>query len=152
MTFSLGALPSALQAAVQFYTTLAPASLDRMDHVYDLEAEFIDPFNHVQGLPAIDTIFRHMFTAMQSPRFEVVSALMASNSNEAFLRWNFYFSKRGLGDNFCIHGSSYLRFNPAGKIAYHQDYWDSGKELYEKLPLIGALIRWLSKQMRTPQP
>ena len=25
----------------------------------------------------------------------------------------------------------------------HRDYWDAAEELYEKLPLLGALMRWL---------
>jgi steroid delta-isomerase len=27
----------------------------------------------------------------------------------------------------------------------HRDYWDAAEELYEKLPLVGALMRWLKR-------
>ena len=43
----------------------------------------------------------------------------------------------------CIHGGSHLRFAPDGRIAEHRDYWDAAEELYAKLPVIGALMRWL---------
>ena len=33
-----------------------------------------------------------------------------------------------------------LRFAPDGRIALHRDYWDAAEELYEKLPLVGALF------------
>jgi steroid Delta-isomerase len=145
------ALGSPLQQVVQFFTGLKPTSMPQMGQIYDAQAHFIDPFNDVHGLPAIVTIFEHMFTAMDAPRFEVISAFMDVDGTQAFLRWDFHFSKSGLGQNMRIHGSSYLRFNVAGKIVYHQDYWDSGKELFAKLPVIGAVIRWLSKQMQTPQ-
>jgi hypothetical protein len=26
--------------------------------------------------------------------------------------------------------------------AVHRDYWDAAEELYEKLPLLGSLMRW----------
>ena len=136
---------------VHFFETLTPNALEGMGDVYDEQAHFSDPFNNVHGLPAIRTIFEHMFIAMQAPRFEVLTVLRDASSGEIFLRWNFYFSKKGLGQHLCIHGSSYLRLSEAGKISYHQDYWDSGKELYEKLPVIGGMVRWLSAQLKTPQ-
>ena len=33
-----------------------------------------------------------------------------------------------------------------GRIVMHRDYWDVAEELYEKLPLIGALMRWLKRR------
>jgi steroid delta-isomerase len=42
-----------------------------------------------------------------------------------------------------VHGATHLRFAPDGRIALHRDYWDAAEELYEKLPLVGALMRWL---------
>ncbi len=44
-----------------------------------------------------------------------------------------------------IRGASHLRFAGDGRIAMHRDYWDAAEELYEKLPLLGALMRWLKR-------
>jgi len=30
-------------------------------------------------------------------------------------------------------------------VFYHRDYWDAAEELYEKLPLIGSIFRFLHK-------
>jgi steroid delta-isomerase len=30
----------------------------------------------------------------------------------------------------------------------HRDYWDAAEELYEKLPVLGALMRWLKQARR----
>jgi hypothetical protein len=32
------------------------------------------------------------------------------------------------------------------RISLHRDYWDAAEELYEKLPWVGALMRWLKKR------
>jgi len=32
----------------------------------------------------------------------------------------------------------------------HRDYWDAAGELYAKLPLIGAVMRWLRRRAGTP--
>jgi hypothetical protein len=31
-------------------------------------------------------------------------------------------------------------------VNYHRDYWDAAGELYEQLPLVGGLMRWLKKR------
>ena len=34
----------------------------------------------------------------------------------------------------------------AGRVAFHRDYWDAAEELYEKLPGLGGLMRWLKRR------
>jgi hypothetical protein len=40
---------------------------------------------------------------------------------------------------------SHIRFDASGKVNYHRDYWDTGEELYAKLPVLGWLIRRLKR-------
>ena len=104
-----------------------------------------DPFNRVQGLPAITAIFSHMFATLDAPRFAVLDAVAAGD--DAFLTWDFSFRSRGAGGRpLCIHGASHLRFGADGRVLMHRDYWDAAEELYEKLPVIGALMRWLKRR------
>ena len=37
-------------------------------------------------------------------------------------------------------GVSQIRFNREGKVAFHQDFWDSGKNFYAHLPVIGGAV------------
>ncbi len=48
-----------------------------------------------------------------------------------------------------IHGGSHLRLAADGRIAEHRDYWDAAEELYEKLPGVRALMRWLKRRARS---
>ncbi|MET3106813.1 hypothetical protein AAKU67_002656 [Oxalobacteraceae bacterium GrIS 2.11] len=36
-------------------------------------------------------------------------------------------------------------------VTDHRDYWDAAEELFQKLPLIGAPIRWLRRQFKVSQ-
>ena len=45
-----------------------------------------------------------------------------------------------------VRGVSHLVLAPDGRIAEHRDYWDAAEELYEKLPLLGGLMRWLKRR------
>jgi len=35
----------------------------------------------------------------------------------------------------------------AGKVARHRDYCDAGEEVYEKIPVLGAVIRLVRRKM-----
>ena len=46
-----------------------------------------------------------------------------------------------------MHGATQLTFAPDGRVNLHRDYWDTAEELYAKLPLIGTLVRWLTRKL-----
>ncbi len=131
---------------VALYESLAPADLPALREVYADDASFKDPFNTVQGVAAIARIFGHMFRTLDGPRFEVLH--IVADGDHLFLTWDFRFSRRGhVGAPMCIHGASHVRFNGRGQVAMHRDYWDAAEELYEKLPLLGLLMRWLKRRL-----
>ena len=35
-----------------------------------------------------------------------------------------------------------------GRVAYHRDYWDAAEEVYEKIPLLGGLLRWIKRRLQ----
>jgi steroid Delta-isomerase len=134
-----------VQRVIERFESLRQADLDRLDALYAPDARFKDPFNEVQGLPAIRAVFAHMFASLDGPRFEIVDAVV--QGDQCFLSWDFVFRmKRFRRDEQRIHGGSHLRFAADGRIAVHRDYWDVAEELYEKLPLLGALMRWLKRR------
>jgi len=47
-----------------------------------------------------------------------------------------------------VRGASHLRFDAAGKVVLHRDYWDAAEELYAKLPVLGGLMRYLKRMGR----
>lgn len=135
---------------VRYFETLTRASLDTDLYVYAEDARFKDPFNEVQGRSAIHAVFEHMFDTLIEPRFKVLEAI--TEGDQAFLTWDFSFRRQGSAEPMVIHGGTHLRFAPDGRVAVHRDYWDAAEELYAKLPVLGALMRWLRKRLRVPGP
>ena len=134
-----------VQRVVALFESLAPSDLPALRGVYADDARFKDPFNAVQGLPAVARIFRHMFDRLDAPRFTICTVVAAGD--DAFLTWDFDFRTRGAGARALrIHGATHLRFDAAGRVALHRDYWDAAEELYEQLPVLGALMRWLKRR------
>ena len=136
----------ATQDLVTFFETLSPDSLAQLHTVYDAQARFKDPFNEVQGLPEIERIFRHMYVALEQPHFVITGQVV--DGAQIFLMWEFRFHMKRFDTRAeqTIEGSSYLQLNAQGLITLHRDYWDAAQELYEKLPVLGSLMRWLKRR------
>lgn len=131
---------------VAFFEGLQPADLARMDAIYAPGARFKDPFNEVEGVDAVRGVFEHMFVALQAPRFVVTRVV--SQGAHCFLTWEFRFrfQRHAPQQDQCILGASHLVLDAQGRIAVHRDYWDAAEELYEKLPVVGGLMRWLKRR------
>jgi steroid delta-isomerase len=135
-----------VQAVIDFFEQLQPADVAGLGRLYTDQAFFKDPFNEVRSLAGVQQVFAHMFETLEQPRFLVLDAL--AQGDQCFLSWDFVFLRQAQKEPIRIHGSSHLRFAVDGRVAYHRDYWDTAEELYEKLPLLGALMRWIKRRLR----
>jgi ketosteroid isomerase-like protein len=136
----------------RFFSEMTPAHLARLGEVYSADAWFKDPFNEVQGLDAVRGIFQHMYDSLNLPRFIVTTRVV--QGRQCFLTWDFVFGLRGQSTEITVRGASHLWLAPGTdgrwRITCHRDYWDVAEELYEKLPLLGALMRWLKRRVNAP--
>ena len=127
------------------FESLTPADLPRLHEHYAADAVFKDPFNEVKGIAAIEKVFAHMYVALDEPRFVIRDVIV--DGDQCFLTWDFLFRfKRYSGELQTVRGGSHLRFDSSGLVCLHRDYWDAAEELYEKLPIVGALMRWLKRR------
>jgi hypothetical protein len=131
---------------VTFYESLSPNILGDLAKVYTDDVQFKDPFNTIQGITPLRAIFAHMFQALESPRFVITEAI--TQGDQSFLIWHFEFSRKGLPSPMRIQGSTHIRYAPDGRVNWHRDYWDAAEELYNHLPLVGGLFRWLQRRFR----
>ena len=132
-----------------FFETLSPQSVAQLHTIYDAQARFKDPFNEVQGLPEIERIFQHMYVALNQPHFVVTGQVV--DGPQAFLTWEFRFRFKRFDTITmqAVRGASHVVFNEQGLVTLHRDYWDAAEELYEKLPVLGGVMRWLKKRANT---
>lgn len=65
--------------------------------------------------------------------------------NEFYVRWlmNTGYRVMGRDRDVTTVGMTHLRFDSEGRIAMHQDFWDSTQGLYEQIPLLGGVLRWI---------
>jgi hypothetical protein len=128
-----------------WFEQLTPETLAEIDSVYAADAKFIDPFNELAGLANVKRVYQHMFDSLKSPRFIVTRTV--SQGLQAFMLWDFTFLWRDQTQK--LSGCTHFELNQQGLISLHRDYWDASREIYEKLPLLGLLLRYLRRGLAT---
>ncbi|MEI8029498.1 MAG: nuclear transport factor 2 family protein [Comamonadaceae bacterium] len=139
-------MKNTIESIVQVFEGLTLEQVEQLDKLYASDARFKDPFNDVRGVAAIQRIFRHMYLQLEAPHFVIDQQII--DGRQCFLTWEFRFFFRRFSPRVeqVILGGSHLVLDEAGRITLHRDYWDAAEELYEKIPVIGGLMRWLKKR------
>ena len=130
-----------------FWESLSPASLVGLRAVYSETVQFRDPFNDLHDADQLEALLTRMFERLQTPRFVVRE--VALQNDGAVLVWDFHYRLRGWQPqrDRHIHGASHVRFGADGRVTVHRDYWDAAAEVYEQLPVLGALLRWVKHRV-----
>jgi steroid delta-isomerase len=131
---------------MEWFETLTVTSLNEIETIYAEQATFRDPFNDVSGVHSIHAIYAHMFKNLEAPRFVMTSVI--EQDRAVFVGWQFLFGWRAR--QFDIPGATQFYLGENGLIQKHQDYWDVAEGLYEKLPVLGLILRRLRLAMATP--
>lgn len=136
-----------LDRLAAYFESITEATSPKLRDFYATDAYFKDPFNEVCTVASIEHIFAEMYVSLHDPRFVVHNKV--EQDDEAFLTWDFCFCIKKYKPNVTqtIRGSSHLKFGGDDRVCYHRDYWDAAEELYEKLPIVGRLMRFLKRQM-----
>jgi hypothetical protein len=129
-----------------FFETLhKDISIGEFASIYDDAIIFKDPFNEVKGIRAVYAIFEHMYEVLDNPRF-IISEYI-DNENIAYVKWNFLFTFKNTKNESGFEGVSRIEMNKEGKITSHVDFWDAAEHIYEKLPLLGSVLRFVKHKI-----
>jgi hypothetical protein len=121
-------------------------SPELLREIYADNIEFRDPVHEIHGLNKLIDYFDYMNANMNQCRFEFVDELVLPD--KAHITWNMVFSHKRIngGKEQVLRGMSLLKFSD-NKVHYHEDSYDIGAMVYENLPVLGLLTRWVKKKM-----
>lgn len=137
---------AALERYVAVMEGLRADNLASLDAVFTPDARFVDPFNDARGVAAIRAVFAHGFEQCPGMRFSV--AARAVDGNHALLRWRM--TCEATAEGLVIEGMSELTLARDGRVAEHVDYWDPAAQLYERVPVLGWLMRRVRRRLAAP--
>jgi steroid Delta-isomerase len=138
------------RAYARYFDTLTPASKHTLKALVHPDVRFVDPFNDVRGAKRLMAVFDHMFETTKDPRFVTEPPAVAGDT--AFIKWRFTctIEQRFYQQAMRIDGVTEVAFDDDGLITAHIDHWDAAGQLYEKLPLLGGLLRLVRQRLAAP--
>lgn len=131
---------------VSVYNNLAKDNLDDLAKIYHQRICFIDPVHEIHGLDQLTNYFEHMYENLISCDFTVQDSI--STDNQAAIYWTMVLRHKKIkgGKEIKLEGHSKLKRHQ-DKIIYHRDYFDIGAMVYQHLPIVGGLIRFINRKM-----
>lgn len=137
---------SLIQEFKAFYQKANNSSLERMDRIYTQDVEFRDPLHTILGILALKSYVKDLYANSNHIEFEYTDEQRGENS--ATITWYMKFSHSALasGKIVKLRGITQIRFTD--RIYYQEDFYDLGAMLYQHIPVVGAIIRFVNSKVR----
>ncbi|MEW6335531.1 MAG: nuclear transport factor 2 family protein [Thermodesulfobacteriota bacterium] len=135
----------AIARFVDFYRVFSSEAIRKgLRGLYADGAYFRDGFKEVVGIDAMEAYFLNSAEGIQTCTFDIQAR--AVHEGNYYFRWVMHLTmKRSPDDPIQTAGMSHVRYDAKGRVTFHQDYWDTAV-VYEKVPLLGTVIRWIKKR------
>ncbi|MBD3642444.1 MAG: nuclear transport factor 2 family protein [Marinobacter sp.] len=139
------AVPATIEHFKALFNELDKGNLNKLQEVYSENIRFQDPFGQVAGLDELTHYFAGAYRNVISCRFEFGSAV--TNGSSVALPWVMKLRHKRIrgGREISVDGISHLEIED-GRVSFHRDYFDAGQLLYENLPALGRIVRWIKGQ------
>lgn len=136
------AVPATLERFKALFNELDAGNLDKLRNVYAEDIRFQDPLGKVSGLNALTRYFGDAYQNVISCRFEFGEPVI--DGKHVALPWIMTLRHKRIswGRRITVDGISHLEIRD-GLVTFHRDYFDAGQLLYENLPALGRIIRWI---------
>jgi steroid delta-isomerase len=116
--------------------------------VYAADVWFRDPFKEIHGEPEFEAYLLRGSSAVA--QYSMDWKDVAEHDGDFYFRWvmTLKLKRDGKNDPSTVNnGISHVRFNAAGLVIFHEDYFDAATFLYEKIPLLGSAIRFIKNRL-----
>ena len=122
------------------FKDLQQADWSKLGEIYANDIVFRDPVHELRGLVVLEDYFTALCADLNDCRFEYLDQVVSDNS--AYLKWVMHFKHPKLGNKAIdVRGVSHIHWSE--RIEFHEDFYDLGAMLYERLPVLGNVTRWL---------
>lgn len=129
-----------------FETINKDTKLDSYKNYFHEKSRFKDPFNDVVGVDNIYNIFVSMYKQVDNPSFKILENI---SSNEiSYIKWEFTFNFKNSTKKEMFIGVSRVEFDENNKVLFHEDFWDTSENLYEKIPILSSIMKFIKKRLQ----
>ncbi|MEP2776613.1 MAG: nuclear transport factor 2 family protein [Luteolibacter sp.] len=143
-----GENPDAIAAFGKFLQNIGDKSYVAQNtaKIYAPDAYLNDTLVTHYGPDEIKAYF--LTTADTMETYEVTIDDTATSGADHYVRWTMNFSAPKLngGKPVISTGMSHVRLNHSGQVVMHQDFWDSGTNIYGQIPVLGGAIETIRRR------
>lgn len=129
----------------QLFNNLCAGNMAELGSVYSDNVRFTDPFTTVRGIDELTEYFTGAYANVISCGFDFGDPVI--NGEDVCIPWVMHLQHKRIlkGKAVKVDGISQLVIRE-GRVLSHRDYFDAGQLLYENLPIMGGVIRWIRNQ------
>jgi hypothetical protein len=115
--------------------------------VYAPDAYLNDTLKTLHGSAAIREYFIRTARGLES--MKVTFDDLAVSGRNYYFRWTMDTRMKHLAQGKTIRtiGVTLVRFDPQGRVILHQDFWDSAQGVWDHVPVLGTMIRWIQSKI-----
>lgn len=136
------AMPAWLDNFIHTYHSLSANDLTGLNNLYHLNVSFQDPLHKLEGLSALTDYFAELYQNVPYCQFVITEVLHEDDQAAIYWKMSYQHKKLNKGKMIIVEGHSLIK-GQEDKVVYHRDYLDVGQMLYEQLPLLGRVIRYI---------
>lgn len=137
-----------LERFCEFYHQLGEANLSELQGIYTEDVCFIDPIATHHGLASVEKYFERLMTSTKHCQFNIHNIAPCGENKLAVdyvVAWTMLLELRN-GRQISLDGLTELKVRDEG-IFYHRDYYDLGQMVYEHVPVLGRVIRFIKRRL-----
>lgn len=130
---------------IDIYQKLSVDNLHLIKSIYHPEVTFVDPMHEINGINQLSEYFSSLYENLTQCNFTIENVI--ENTEQAAVYWHMAYQhpKLNKGKLINVSGHSHIK-GKDGLVIYHRDYIDLGEMVYEHIPILGALTKWVKKR------
>lgn len=130
-----------------FFEKLSKENMSLVDDFYHPQVDFTDPIGSIKGSDKIKAYYANMYKNVNSINFKFTNFYESENTVVAVWTMTLETKQLNGGSPFSVDGNSVITFNDKGQAITHRDYFDMGAFIYERLPVVGFVIKKIKHRL-----
>lgn len=121
-----------------------------VEQFYHPDLEFSDPIVKVKGREAMKKYYANMYKNVKEVRFAFNEFVSMGDTVVGVWVMTLKTDALNGGEAFTVDGNSVIKFKD-GQAIYHRDYFDVGAMVYEKIPVVGWMVRKVKSKLESEE-
>ena len=129
------------------FNQLNKEHLHLLEEIYTPDVQFRDPVHALEGLSALRDYYGRLYEGVLSCRFEFDAEVIEGQQGMLVWLMRFQHARFRPSETLELRGVSHLKFLDDGRVSHHRDYFDMGEFIYERVPVLGGIVRAIKNRL-----